>query len=245
MMQEESQRRHCKVDLCPYLGKENGSVDFEENNKLWLVEVGADRLYADQRIELYRKTYQAWDGKILEPSYSLKLGSYSAVERKDLRALINDTRNRYNDMTLLGLHGESLGAATSVAVLQYKPDVDFVVADCGFSNIKEVLMGKAHLQGWMVDVVSLFAKLRYGYSYGQMRPIDCLAENQVPICFIHGSQDSFIPPRHSEEMKAATKGYSELHIIEGADHAQSVLVNPSEYKKIVELFIGRIEPGML
>ena len=171
--------------------------------------------------------------------------TYSTRERKDLGALINDSRERYSDISLLGLHGESLGAATSVAVLQYKPEVDFVVADCGFSNIKEVLMGKGNLPSWMIDMVSLFAKLHYGYGYGEMRPVDCLSENQVPICFIHGSEDTFIPPKHSEEMKAATKGYSELHIIDGASHAQSVLVNPGEYKKIVELFIGRIDPSML
>jgi hypothetical protein len=46
-------------------------------------------------------------------------------------------------------------------------------------------------------------------------------------------------------MKTATKGYSELHIIDGANHAQSVLVNPGGYKKIVELFIGRIDPSIL
>lgn len=171
--------------------------------------------------------------------------TYSARERKDLLALINDGRSRYRDMVLLGLHGESLGAATSVAVLQYRPDVDFVVADCGFSNIKEILMSKGRLPGWMVDIVSLFAKLRYGYSYQEMRPIDSLAENQVPICFIHGAADTFIPPKHSEEMKAATKGYSELHFMDGADHAMSILVNPVEYKKIVELFISRVDPSMM
>ena len=46
-------------------------------------------------------------------------------------------------------------------------------------------------------------------------------------------------------MKTATKGYSELHNIDGANHAQSVLVNPGGYKKIVELFIGRIDPSIL
>jgi pimeloyl-ACP methyl ester carboxylesterase len=171
--------------------------------------------------------------------------TYSARERKDLQALVEDARARYENMTILGLHGESLGAATSVAVLQYKPEVDFVVADCGFSNIKEILMSGGRLPGWMIDIVSLCAKLRYGYSYGEMRPVDCLAENQVPICFIHGAEDTFIPPKHSEEMKAATKGYRELHIMDGANHAQSVLVNPKEYKKIVELFIGRIDPSIL
>ena len=34
-------------------------------------------------------------------------------------------------------------------------------------------------------------------------------------------------------------------IMDEANHVQSVLVNPGEYNKNVELFIGRINPGML
>ena len=170
--------------------------------------------------------------------------TYSARERKDLRALIADSRSRYGDMALFGLHGESLGAATSVAVLEYRPQVDFVVADCGFSNIRDVLVGglkSAHLPGGLVDVTSLFAKLRYGYGYGDMRPIDSLRDNVIPILFIHGAADSFIPPSHSEAMSEATRGYSEVHLIEDAGHAESVLTNPEAYRRIVERFIARID----
>lgn len=56
--------------------------------------------------------------------------TYSARERKDLAALIRDCRDRYRP-TIFGIHGESLGAATSIACLEDKPQIDFVVADCG------------------------------------------------------------------------------------------------------------------
>ena len=74
-----------------------------------------------------------------------------------------------------------------------------------------------------------------------MRPIDSLSDNAIPICFIHGAADSFIPPANSEAMQKATRGYSELHLIEGAGHAQSMLKNPQEYREIVDQFIGKIE----
>ncbi len=173
--------------------------------------------------------------------------TYSARERMDLRALIADSRSRYEGMSLFGLHGESLGAATSVAVLEYHPQVDFVVADCGFSNIRDVLAGgvnRIHLPGWLVDVASVCARLRYGCGYGDMRPIDSLADNEVPILFIHGTADGFILPAHSEAMRRATRGYSEIHLIDGAGHAESALADPTAYKRIVERFIARIDPGM-
>ena len=152
--------------------------------------------------------------------------TYSVRESRDLVALIEDARGRFGDMKALGLHGESLGAATTVAVLKYAPAVDFAVADCGFAEITPVLVGglKAmKLPGWLVEVASACAKLRYGYGFGQMRPIDSLAESQVPILFIHGAEDDFITPDHSQRMYDAARGEKRLVLIPGAKHANSVL----------------------
>ncbi len=169
--------------------------------------------------------------------------TYSARERKDLLAMILDSRQRWPDMSLLGLHGESLGAAASVAVLEEKPPVDFVVADCGFSEIAGVLKGGMrgmHIPGFMTGLMSVCAKLRSGYSYNDMRPVDSLKDNQVPILFIHGENDTFVLPENSEKMKEATRGYAELHLIPGAGHADSVLTAPNAYREIVSSFLEKV-----
>ena len=59
--------------------------------------------------------------------------------------------------------------------------------------------------------------------------------------FIHGGQDTFIAPRHSEAMQKATRGYSELHLISGAGHAESVLTAPMDYLEIVRGFFKTIQ----
>ena len=93
--------------------------------------------------------------------------TYTVRERKDLLAMILDSRERYPDASLFGLHGESLGAATSIAVVEEKPPVDFVVSDCGFSDIVPVLevgLKGMHLPGFLVNIASVCAKIRFGYS---------------------------------------------------------------------------------
>ena len=177
-----------------------------------------------------------------EPTFS----TYTVRERKDLLAMILDSRERYPNVSLFGLHGESLGAASSIAVLEEKPPVDFVVADCGFSDIVPVLklvISSMHLPAFLVDTASVCAKVRFGYSFSQMRPIDSLKENTIPILFIHGAEDHFILPKHSKRMKEATKGYAELHLIPGADHAMSVLTDPEAYRKYVADFLAGQFPG--
>ena len=172
--------------------------------------------------------------------------TYSVRERKDLFAMILDSRERWPDMKFFGIHGESLGAATSVAVLEEHPPVDFVVADCGFSEIIPVLKGgmkQLHLPACLVDLASVCAGIRFGYRYQEMRPIDSLKDNRTPILFIHGAQDAFILPEHSEKMKEATQGYAEVHLIPGAGHAMSVLTDPETYRKLVFSFLQNQFPG--
>lgn len=169
--------------------------------------------------------------------------TYSIRERRDLETLICDSRARYPEAKLFGIHGESLGSATSIAVLEYKPPIDFVVADCGFSEITTVMQGGLrgmHLPAWLVHWASVCAKVRFGYYYHQMRPIDSLKDNQIPILFIHGDKDDFIIPAHSQKMQQATKGYSEIHLIPGATHAASILTAPEDYKRYVREFLQKI-----
>ncbi|MBQ3374147.1 MAG: alpha/beta hydrolase [Oscillospiraceae bacterium] len=170
--------------------------------------------------------------------------TYSVRESRDLLALLEDTRTRYPDARVLGIHGESLGAGTSIACLKEHPQIDFVVADCGFSEIKAVLkngLKSGNLPEWPVDYASFFAKLLYGYSLDEMRPIESLSDNEVPILFIHGEEDDFIAPWHSEAMQQATKGYSEVHLIPGAGHAESVLTAPMDYMEYVRHFFRAIQ----
>ena len=166
--------------------------------------------------------------------------TYGIREGRDLNCLIEDTRARYEDLTVLGLHGESLGAATTITALGAHPKVDFAVSDCGFADIETVLKEgyrRAHVPTFLVDVADVTGKLRYHYSLKEMRPIDSLDGNTVPILFIHGADDVFILPVNSEDMAKRTGGYSEVHLIPQAGHAESILMDPAQYRAYVETFL--------
>ena len=166
--------------------------------------------------------------------------TYGIREGKDIISIVKDTRNRYKNIEVLGLHGESLGAASSIASLKYNPKIDFAVADCGFSDIDNVLrLGykNAKVPTFLVDLTDIGAKVRYRYSIKKMRPIDALKDNKIPVLFIHGGNDDFILPKNSKDMYNATNSKKQIHIIEGAGHAESILVNEEEYRETVEQFL--------
>ena len=77
----------------------------------------------------------------------------------------------------MGLHGKSFGAATTITALKYHPAIDFVVADCGFYDIENVLRKgykNANVPTFLVDIANIGTKLRYHYALKDMRPIDSL-----------------------------------------------------------------------
>jgi fermentation-respiration switch protein FrsA (DUF1100 family) len=76
-----------------------------------------------------------------------------------------------------------------------------------------------------------------------MLPIDSLKGNTIPILFIHGADDRFVPPEHSERMKEATGGYAEIHLVPGAEHAMSILTAPKAYREYVANFLAEQFPG--
>ena len=169
--------------------------------------------------------------------------SYTVRERKDLREIIKDTRKRHPDAERFGIHGESLGAATSVAVLNYQPEIDFVVADCPFTSFKRIMkevIKAYHLPGGVIELAGFFAKIMYKVDFNDMSPIDCLAQNPIPVMYIHGQEDRLISPMNSADLYDRTEGLRELRFIPGAAHAESVLKETEAYRQYVTEFLEKV-----
>jgi len=170
--------------------------------------------------------------------------SFGWRESRDLMAVIEDTYNRYGSDIKVGLHGESMGAGLQLMALSYHPKVDFIVNDCGYSEILPVIRWKAksglNIAEWVADATVPFTKLLFGFSYKEVRPIDRLKENEIPICFVHGIDDTFTHKWHSEKMYEVNKGYKELHLFEGADHAECVVKDTARYQRMLQDFVAKV-----
>ena len=170
--------------------------------------------------------------------------TFGIRESRDLMAVIEDTYERYGRDIHIGLHGESMGAGLQVMALEHKPKVDFIVNDCGYSEILPVLRWKVqegfHFPGWLADLAAPYCKLVYGYNFNEVRPIDRLKDNEIPICFVHGNSDNFTAHWHSEKMYEANKGYKELHLFEGVDHAECIVKDTERYFKMMQDFVNKV-----
>ncbi len=166
-------------------------------------------------------------------------------ESRDLMAVIADTRERFGEDCIMGLHGESMGTGLTLQALQYHPKVDFIVADCGYSDLmyftKMFISDGMHLPKFLVDVANLVCRVTCGYWITQVSPITYLADNEIPICFIHGEKDDLINVVNAKRMYEANKGYKELHLFAKAGHAQSYETEPEKYYDVVTKFVRKVE----
>ncbi len=182
-----------------------------------------------------------------ERSFGQSTGGFCTLgqeESKDLAAVLAFARQRFGKNCLLAVHGESMGAATALLALRYdRPDL--VIADCPFAD-SELLFRhwvKRNLHLPPALVLPFFernAKNRYSYLVRETSPIAALRRADVPVCLIHGKEDTLIPCSHSEALyRACADPRSELHLFEGAEHAHSILSDRKAYEAIVLAFLRR------
>ena len=165
-------------------------------------------------------------------------------ESKDLIEVLAAVRERFPDAEI-GLHGLSMGCATTVMALKYKPEVRFAVADCGYGFLENICLDtikSLRAPAWMMFFVNLACSHRYGYRPSDVKPIDSLDDNEIPVCFIHGTEDKLISYHQSEWMYARNKGSrKELHLIPESAHAKAWAHDPAAYEKIVSDFIASLD----
>lgn len=169
-----------------------------------------------------------------------------AMERFDIREWIFYLDKRFNGQKDIYLHGVSMGAATSLLVTALNglpKSFKGVIADCGYSRTNGVLLsaGKRIYKirpKFLYMGINLFARFFAGFNLNKVKISKELKKNHsIPILFIHGSADVFVPYNMSVKNYKATSAPKKLVRFEGAAHCESYLLNPVLYTKEVKEFL--------
>ncbi|XZL31113.1 alpha/beta hydrolase [Clostridium perfringens] len=179
-----------------------------------------------------------------------KYSTYGFYEKYDVNMWIEYLKSRFGNDIILGLHGESMGAGTVMETIPLNDSIKFVIEDCGYSNFHE-LIGFQITHAYKNRLVrkifrpslifaNFFMKTKAKFSMKKIVPIDIVASTSLPMMFIHGKEDYFVPWYMAVDLyKAKTKGYKELYLVEGAKHAEALEVNKILYEKKIMTFIEK------
>lgn len=203
-----------------------------------------------------RENMQRYAARYLERGYGVLMpdlrghgeseGAYIGMgwpDRFDIARWVRLIAER-DEQAQIVLHGVSMGAATVMMASgeDLGPWVRAVVEDCGFTSAWDIfaseLRVRYHLPEFpLLHTADRISALRAGYRFRDASALAQVARTSLPILFIHGSDDDFVPCEMVYRLYDACPSDKELYVVDGAGHGQALSFDPDDYFDRVFRFI--------
>jgi dipeptidyl aminopeptidase/acylaminoacyl peptidase len=161
-------------------------------------------------------------------------------ERNDVLGAIDYIKQRGVE-SRIGLLGFSMGAAASLMAAPESDEIDAVVADSAYADIVSIIESefakRSNLPKFFIPIILFMTRNIYDIDFAAIKPEEAVKMMSAPVFIIHGGQDDMVPVQHAYRLKEASQNPdSKLWIVPEAQHANSYLVRPDEYKEQVISF---------
>ena len=221
-----------------------------QNSNKWAIVVhgygGSGKLMSDKSKYFYDMGYN-----VLIPDlrgHGKSEGDYIGMGWKDRLDIISwiNFIIKENPNAEIVLHGTSMGAATVLMTSgeNLPSNVKAIVADCAYTSAWDEFSYQLETylkvpSYYILNVTNMVTKLKSGYSLKEASALECVKKATVPILYIHGDKDKFVPYSMMDKLYDATSSPKEKLTIEGGEHANSDLVSPFLYWLTVEDFLNQ------
>jgi pimeloyl-ACP methyl ester carboxylesterase len=218
------------VILCP---GQNGSMDQDVPQVVPLHQAGFNILMFDWR------AHGRSEGKQV---------TMGVLEQLDLRGALDYLQTEHG-IGQVGVLGFSMGAGISLLVAAQDDRIRVLVVDGAYPRLAGLLTAWGRVRGapeWMARGMARLAvwvgSLRCGYQLDRANPVDLAPNIKVPMLFIHGDADPFVPDIDS--LTARIAGPHEIWRVSGAGHREAFSQQPDEYnRRVVPWFTENLNDG--
>jgi len=143
------------------------------------------------------------------------------------------------------LHGLSMGAATVLMTSgENLPDqVKAIVADSPYSGVYQLFSYQLdrmfHLPDFpILPTLSFVTNMKAGYTLNEASAVDQVRQADVPILYIHGESDVFVPSAMTELLYEETNSDADMLLIPGASHGESIVLDEEAYLDKLKSFLN-------
>lgn len=144
------------------------------------------------------------------------------------------------------LDGLSMGATTVLMAAGEKlpESVKAIIADCGFTSPGEIMLKVMEVDlkvrcRPLFHLVALMVRLRAGFAIDEYSTVEAMKRNRLPILFLHGTGDKFVPYEMTLRTHEACTSDKELLLIEDATHGTSYLKEPETCRQALSSFLKK------
>jgi pimeloyl-ACP methyl ester carboxylesterase len=165
--------------------------------------------------------------------------TYGAKEVGDLRLVMDVALAKWGRELPVVLVGESLGAAVSLQTAAVDPRVRVVVAGASFADLTTVIddHAPAILGAEGKAKAIAIAEEAGAFKVADISPERAARSITVPTLLLHGSEDTYLPLKHSLRIYEGLAGPKELVRLEGVDHI-GILLSDAAWRTI-ERFVDQ------
>ena len=172
-------------------------------------------------------------------------------DRLDVLRWTEEANRLFGNHTQMVVHGISMGAATTMCVagevqhgLLRQPFVKCFVEDCGYTSAWDEFKGELNNQFGLpafplLHVASALCDMKYGWSFQEASPLEQVRKCTLPMLFIHGDADTFVPTWMVYPLYEAKPAPKELWIVPDAEHAVAYKENAEAYTRKVGDFVSK------
>ncbi|MBE6701250.1 MAG: alpha/beta hydrolase [Ruminococcaceae bacterium] len=173
-----------------------------------------------------------------------KYMGFGLIERFDCLDWVNFLNKMGLDTLPIYLCGVSMGASTVLmaASLNLSENVKGIIADCGFTSAHDIWkhVSENNLGIPYTTVISSIVddmfKKKIQMGAKDYSSVDAMKESRVPVMFVHGTDDHFVPIEMTYENYKACTSPKRLFVVPGAEHGMSYLEDKEGYEAEVLKF---------
>ncbi len=165
---------------------------------------------------------------------------FGILERHDCHAWLDWVEKNNRSHLPVYLYGVSMGASTVLMAAGgvLPACVKGIIADCGFSYPDDMVLnfGRKHFRLVGVRTVkrlTRWCRRKAGFGFDDYSVPEALKDCDIPVLFIHGRADTFVPCGMTIQNYEACRGRKRLLLVEGADHCGSHLKDREAYMEAV------------
>ena len=161
--------------------------------------------------------------------------TFGVKESRDCLAWLAYITEQFGAEQKVILTGISMGAATVLCASGYDlpPNVVGILADCGYTTANAIIHKVIDQLGLpsklLYPFVKLGARIFGGFGLESVSPIEAVKNCKVPVIFIHGETDDFVPCSMSKENFDACPTAKRLVTVPNAGHGMAYLVDGKGY----------------